>query len=137
MAIRIEIAYREGVRDVPAEKLKKRIELDLGVHVDAHVVDVYTVDSELPQSIVELLVSDAFIDPVLQTAYVEQPAMLDADWVVEVGFKPGVTDNVGRTAKEVIEALSGLRFGEEEGVYTSRLYFFKGAIDEAGVKEIT
>ncbi|HME43265.1 MAG TPA: AIR synthase-related protein [Syntrophorhabdales bacterium] len=136
MAIRIEIAYREGVRDVPAEKLKKRIELDLGVHVDAHVVDVYTVDSELPQSIVELLVSDAFIDPVLQTAYVEQPAMLDADWVVEVGFKPGVTDNVGRTAKEVIEALSGLRFGEEEGVYTSRLYFFKGTLDEAGVKSI-
>ena len=136
MAIRIEIAYREGVRDVPAEKLKKRIELDLGMRVDAHVVDVYTVDSELPQSIAELLVSDAFIDPVLQKAYVEQPAMFDADWVVEVGFKPGVTDNVGRTAKEVIEALSGLRFGEEEGVYTSRLYFFKGNLDEADVKSI-
>ncbi len=136
MAIRIEIAYREGVRDVPAEKLKKRIGLDLGMRVDAHVVDVYTVDSELPQSIAELLVSDAFIDPVLQKAYVEQPAMFDADWVVEVGFKPGVTDNVGRTAKEVIEALSGLRFGEEEGVYTSRVYFFKGNLDEADVKSI-
>ena len=45
MAIRIEIAYKENVRDVPAEKLKKRIELDLGKRVDAHVVDVYTVDS--------------------------------------------------------------------------------------------
>ncbi len=137
MAIRIEIAYKEGVRDVPAEKLKKRIELDLGKRVDAHVVDVYTVDSCLAESVVQLLVSDVFIDPVLQKAYVDQAAMFDADWVVEVGFKPGVTDNVGRTAREVIEALSGLRFGEEEGVYTSRLYFFKGALDEAGVKEIT
>ena len=137
MAIRIEIAYKEGVRDVPAEKLKKRIELDLGMRVDAHVVDVYTVDSCLAESVVQLLVSDAFIDPVLQKAYVDQAAMFDADWVVEVGFKPGVTDNVGRTAREVIEALSGLRFGEEEGVYTSRLYFFKGALDEAGIKEIT
>ncbi|HVN25128.1 MAG TPA: AIR synthase-related protein [Syntrophorhabdales bacterium] len=137
MATRIEIAYKEGVRDVPAEKLKKRIELDLGMFVDAHVVDVYTVDSELPQSIIDLLVSDAFIDPVLQRAHVKQPTMFDADWVVEVGFKPGVTDNVGRTAREVIEALSGIRFGEEEGVYTSRLYFFKGALDEQGLKSIT
>jgi phosphoribosylformylglycinamidine synthase len=136
MAIRIEIAYKEGVRDVPAEKLKKRIELDLGMRVDAHVVDVYTVDSCLPESVVQLLISDAFIDPVLQKAYVDQPATFDADWAVEVGFKPGVTDNVGRTAREVIEALSGLRFGEEEGVYTSRLYFFKGALSEADVTQI-
>jgi phosphoribosylformylglycinamidine (FGAM) synthase PurS component len=68
MAIRIEIAYKEGVRDVPAEKLKKRIELDLGMRVDAHVVDVYTVDSCLAESVVQLLVSDVFIDPVLQKA---------------------------------------------------------------------
>jgi phosphoribosylformylglycinamidine synthase subunit PurSL len=136
MAIRIEIAYKEGVRDVPAEKLKKRIELDLGKRVDAHVVDVYTMDSCLPETVVQLLISDAFIDPVLQVAYVDQPATFDADWAVEVGFKPGVTDNVGRTAREVIEALSGLRFGEEEGVYTSRLYFFKGALSEADVTEI-
>jgi phosphoribosylformylglycinamidine synthase subunit PurSL len=136
MAIRIEIAYREGVRDVPAEKLKKRIELDLGRRVDAHVVDVYTVDGRLPETIIQLLSSDAFIDPVLQKAYVNEPAMFDADWVVEVGFKPGVTDNVGRTAREVIEALSGLKFEEGEGVYTSRLYFFKGSLDESGVKAV-
>ncbi len=136
MAVRIEIAYKEGVRDVPAEKLKKRIELDLGKRVDAHVVDVYTVDSCLPDSVVQLLIADAFIDPVLQRAYVDQPATFDADWAVEVGFKPGVTDNVGRTAREVIEALSGSRFGQEDGVYTSRLYFFKGALSESDVKGI-
>ncbi len=137
MATRIEIAYREGVRDVPAEKLKKRISLDLGFRVDAHVVDVFTIDSQLPKNIVELLVSDAFIDPVLQNAFIEKPTQFDADWVVEVGFKPGVTDNVGRTAKEVIEALSGMRFGEEEGVYTSRLYFFKGNLNEDQLKSVT
>jgi hypothetical protein len=31
MAVRIEVACREGVRDIPAGRLKKRIELDLGV----------------------------------------------------------------------------------------------------------
>jgi len=136
MAYRIEIAYREGIRDVPAEKLKTRIELDLGRRVDAHVVDVYIIDTELPKDVVQRLATDAFIDPVLQKAYVNEAAMFEADWAVEVGYKPGVTDNVGRTAKEVIEALSGHAFGEEEGVYNSRLYFFKGALEESDIVTI-
>jgi hypothetical protein len=36
--------------------------------------------------------------------------------------------HVGRTAKDVIEALSGHHFAEGEGVYTSRKYFFKGSL---------
>ncbi len=70
--------------------------------------------------------TDAFIDPVLQEGFVRTPVLFDADWVIEIGFKPGVTDNVGRTAREVIEAAAGYTFGEEEGVYTSKMYFIKG-----------
>ena len=30
MAVRIEVAYREGVKDAPGEKLKSRIKAELG-----------------------------------------------------------------------------------------------------------
>ena len=50
MAHRIEISCREGLRDVPGEKLKRRIKSDLGIEVeDARVVDQssgYSIDGD-------------------------------------------------------------------------------------------
>jgi phosphoribosylformylglycinamidine synthase subunit PurSL len=137
MANRIEVAYREGIRDVPGEKLRRRLKADFGLEVEAHVVDVYIVDAHLAPTIIGILKSDAFVDPVTQIAYVGEPAPMFGDWVVEVSFKPGVTDNVGRTAQEVIEALSGSRFREDEHVYTSRMYFFKGQLAAGEIERIS
>ncbi len=136
MAVRIEVAYREGVKDVPGEKLKVRIKAELGISVSVHVVDVYTIDADLPASAVETLRTDAFIDPVLQEGFSRTPVLFDADWVIEIGFKPGVTDNVGRTAKEVIEAAAAYAFGEDEGVFTSKMYFIKGPLSRDDVLAI-
>ncbi|MCX5814095.1 MAG: phosphoribosylformylglycinamidine synthase subunit PurL [Proteobacteria bacterium] len=131
MAHRIEVAYKEGVRDVPGDKLKKRIKTDLGIDVvNASVVDVYTIDTDLDVDIVKILKTDVFVDPVIQEGYLDEAVPVSGDWIIEVGFKPGVTDNVGRTAKEVIEALSGHKFKENEGVFTSRMYFLKGELEE-------
>jgi phosphoribosylformylglycinamidine synthase subunit PurSL len=137
MAHRIEVAYKERIRDVPGEKLKRRIKGDFGLDVDAHVVDVYTIDSDVDEATLHILFADAFIDPVTQTAYVGKPAPTDADWVIEVGYKPGVTDNVGRTGREVLEALSGRKLRESEGVYTSKMYFIKGKLEEKDIVGIT
>lgn len=40
---------------------------------------------------------------------------------IEVGFLPGVTDNVGSTAREMIEDGLSVRFAEGEGVYSSQI----------------
>ena len=133
MAVRIEVAYREGIKDVPGEKLKTRIKAELGISVCVHVADVYTIDADLPAAAVETLRTDAFIDPVLQEGFTRTPVLFDADWVIEIGFKPGVTDNVGRTAREVIEAAAAYTFGEDEGVYTSKMYFIKGSLSRDDV----
>ncbi len=136
MAHRIEIAYKAGVRDVPGERLKAKLRRDMGVDVNTKVVDVYTIDADIPGEILNILQTDAFVDPVIQQGYLDEAAPMEGDWAVEVGYKPGVTDNVGRTAREAIEALSGRKFGEDERVYTSRLYFFKGSLSETDIKNI-
>ena len=64
MATRIEVAYREGIRDVPGEKLRARLKSELGRDVTVHVVDVYTVDAALNDNVVEMLRTDVLIDPV-------------------------------------------------------------------------
>ncbi|HOW54051.1 MAG TPA: AIR synthase-related protein [Syntrophorhabdaceae bacterium] len=138
MAHRIEISYKEGLLDVPGEKLKKRIKSDLAIDVEAaRVVDVFTVDAVVGQDILTVLKDDAFVDPIIQKGLIGEATMFDADWVVEVGYKPGVTDNVGRTAKEVIEAMAGRPFDNGEAVYNSKMYFLKGSLTEDDVHRIS
>ncbi len=136
MAYRLEVSYKENVTDVPARKLMKKLRMDLGLDVEAHVVDVFTIDASLDTETLDIIRNDAFVDPVIQHGIIDGFTRFASDWVVEVGFKPGVTDNVGRTAREVIEAISGRHFNEEEGVYTSRLYFLKGNLTEKDVVRI-
>jgi phosphoribosylformylglycinamidine synthase len=136
MAVRIEVAYREGIRDAPGEKLKARIRAERGINVSVRTADVYTIDADLGHEAVERLRTDAFIDPVLQEGFVQAPVFFDADWVIEIGFKPGVTDNAARTAKEVIEAAAHYGFGQEEGVYTSKMYFITGPLSRDDVVRI-
>ena len=56
--------------------------------------------------------------------------------MVEVGFLPGVTDNVGRTAREALEACLTVRLKDTEKVYTSRQYLIKGALSRAETERI-
>lgn len=137
MAIRIEVAYKDWFKDAPGERIKRRLVRDLGLNVQkVRIVDVYTIDGDLPKETIELLRRDGFCDPVIQVAYCGEPYPIVGDWAIEVAFKPGVTDNVGRTAKEVIEAISDYKFRKGEGVYTSRVYMIWGEINEAEVIRI-
>ncbi len=58
------------------------------------------------------------------------------DWLVEVGFRPGVTDNVGRTAREAISAISNIKFKDNEAVYTSKQYLITGNLEKTQVETI-
>ena len=75
-----------------------------------------------------MIVEEVFQDPVIQDAAIDEPLKIPFDWLIEVGFRPGVTDNVGRTAREAVERALGVQFQSEEGLYTRRLYFIQGGI---------
>jgi phosphoribosylformylglycinamidine synthase len=61
---------------------------------------------------------------------------LDFDWIIEVGFRPGVTDNVGRTAREAIELVLGRELKEEEKVYTSKQCLITGNLSLREIEKI-
>ena len=137
MPFRIEVGFKEGVRDAQGEKIARRIKDFLGINIDqVKTVFVYTVDTDLKRKEVEAIVSGPFSDPIIQKFSIDEPLEKDFDFSIEVGFKPGVTDNVGKTAKEAIECLLGKRLKEEEKVYTSTLYLIKGNLNEEDAKRI-
>ncbi len=127
MTYRVEIGLRPMIRDARGEKIKRRIINDLNISVHSvSTVDVYTVDAGLSADEIEKVAAGPFLDPVIQEFSIGKPIRHDFDWAIEVGYKPGVTDNVGRTAREAVELLLQRKFRPEEGVYTSVLYLIKG-----------
>jgi len=134
MAWRIVVGLNEGVRDARGERVKKEIREHLGIQLESvRTIDVYTVDAALSEEEIKAAADGPFCDPVIQNVAITRPLAQDFDVLIEVGFRPGVTDNVGRTAKEAIQYVTGRPFQGGEGVYTSVQYLLKGQVDvEAG-----
>jgi phosphoribosylformylglycinamidine synthase len=138
MADRIEVRFKNGIRDALGEKTKKRIALNLGLPVESvFTVEVYTIDGALSDSELQSAAAGPLSDPVIQEYAVNRPLASGFDWLIEVGFRPGVTDNVGKTAREAISLLLGERLGARKiSVYTSRQYLISGSITKIDAERI-
>ncbi len=137
MAHRIEVALKDHVRDPRGERISREIEhfFHLG-GINVRTIDVYTVDAILPEGGLEKAAAEPFCDPVIQFSTIDTPAARDFDFLIEVGYRPGVTDNIGRTAREAIEYITGVSFNAGEGVYTSVQYLVKGTLTRAEAETI-
>ncbi|HKI99053.1 MAG TPA: phosphoribosylformylglycinamidine synthase, partial [bacterium] len=94
--------------------------------------------SALDAAALRALGAELFADPVLHQVCVDGEGLRAApfDWYVEVGFRPGVTDNVGRTAQESLEYRLGHPLAEGHHVHTATGYFFRGALSRAQVQAL-
>ncbi len=129
---RIEVGVRAGVRDAAGESVRARLAEDLGLHVgEVRVADVYTVCATLSKPELERLRRELFTDPVVQCSTLDAPLLDDYDFLAEVGFRPGVTDNIGRSAAQGIEDVLGRPLGADEPVFKSTQYAFRGGVDQA------
>lgn len=137
MAVRIEVSTKSHLNDPQGLKTAQRLREDLQVNVDqVRVVDVYTVDKELSREDFERLRTELFTDPITQESVLNTPTMGEFDYAIEVGFLPGVTDNVGNTSREAVEDLLKVKFNDEEGVYFSKVYLIKGQFSHQEVTKI-
>ncbi len=137
MPWRIEVGLKDGVRDARGERVRREIHEHLGIALESvRTIDVYTVDADLSAEEVTAAANGPFSDPVIQKTAIDRPLAERFDILIEVGYRPGVTDNVGRTAREAIQYLTGRPFAQGEGVYTSVQYLLTGAVDEAAAERI-
>ena len=137
VAHRIEIGLKKEIRDALGEKVRRRVQNDLSIPVESvRTLSVFTLDMELPGEELEMVATGPFLDPIIQEYGIDRPLAYNFDWLVEVGFKPGVTDNVGKTAKEAIEWRLGRKLREEEKVYTSTQYLIRGNLKRKDLEKI-
>ena len=109
----------------------------LGFHLNAvSLTDNYLINVDLdPQDAVR--VAEIFTQPVTQGFTINQPySPGQFDYVIEIGFLPGVTDNVAHTARESIEDLLSIQLDPEKSVFTSIAYFLEGSFDRSDAEQI-
>lgn len=139
MAIRIEITTT--VPDSRAGIKKKKLhEIGFRNITDIAIADVYTVDKKFSKDNI-VKIGNALINPVTQQFKVKgqrkrRRGEEKFTFAIEIGFLPGVTDNVAHTTKEIIEDLLKLKFKNNEGVYTSQIIFLTGKISKEEVERI-
>jgi phosphoribosylformylglycinamidine synthase subunit PurSL len=137
MAHRIGVCLKPSLPDPAGRRLKARIAADVAVEVDdVRVADEYVLDRDLSREELELLVEDVFCDPVTQLATIDEPLELPFDWLIEVGFRPGVTDNVGRTAAEAVARTIPAREIGRDAVFTRKLYCLRGTLSRQDAETI-
>lgn len=118
---RIEVRPKGSLRDPSAHSLKKEIGDVFKTEVpDLMITKAYTIDAELSDEEVERLGRELFSDKVSEEYTLSEPSYKNA-WRIEIGLLPGMTDNVGRTAKTAILDI----LGKEAEVYYSRVYYLK------------
>ena len=105
---------------------------------ECKLIEVYTIEKHLKQDQLESI-ADALCNPVSQTCQIDgHETETPFDWAIEIGFLPGVTDNVGTTARETVEDLLKTKFDlDKEGVFTSNLLLIKTSeLTEEDAKQI-
>jgi phosphoribosylformylglycinamidine synthase len=137
MAHRILVFKQPGVTDALGRRTAQRLADDLGLPgIRVTTAEVYTIDGGLRAGDLTRLAADVFVDPVLEVGVVDGPGPADFDFLVEVGLRPGVTDNVGRTARESVALVLGRAAANAPGVYTSRQYRLSGPVTRAQVEHV-
>jgi phosphoribosylformylglycinamidine synthase subunit PurSL len=134
MAERIEVFTK--VNDMRSQVMLNRI-TSFGYELEkAKVVEVYTIEKKLNKEQLELIAS-MLSNPISQNALInDYDQESDFTFALEIGFLPGVTDNIATTAKESIEDLLKSPFSNQESIHSSKLIFLKGKLTKEDVSKI-
>jgi phosphoribosylformylglycinamidine synthase II len=136
MVARLEIALKQDLQDAEGAGVAKKACDYLGLDVDrVRVIRVLTVDAALDQNQLDMARTHIFTNPVTEESSFA-PMAHDFDWLIWVGFRPGVRDTAGSTAAEAIQDLLNVKFRSGEAVYTSKLYAVTGRMSTSAAKTL-
>jgi len=124
---RIEVFYK---KEDPRGAVIRDKFINLGYPVSrVFIADNYLLNMDLNPGDINAAAS-ILIQPVTQDYTLNSPYIPESfNFCIEVGFLPGVTDNVSHTVRESLEDLFRKKFDEGKSVFYTTSYFFAGDIN--------
>ena len=155
MLTRIEVGQKSPSTDSQARKILATLHETFGFSAaqveKAATFSVYTLEMELDGKNKERIARELLADPITEAFAIDTPladslgadaqgagdgAGTGFDFLIEVGYKPGVTDNVGRSSREGISDLLGRSLADDDQVFTGRQFRFWGQLTRAHAETI-
>jgi phosphoribosylformylglycinamidine synthase len=138
MVERIYVGIKPHHRDVVGERIRKRIVSDLGIGTirSIRAVSVYTLNGAFTSTDLNRLAEGPFCDPIVQDFTINSTFIKAFDWMIEVGYRPGVTDNAGRTAREAVGVTLKRELTDDISVHTGSQYFIQGNLSARHTERI-
>lgn len=141
MLSRVAVGLRPSVTDVVGQRVAGKIKNELRLPVGAvRIVKIFTIEGLSEDEAAQVAAAGILHDPVVQVASLSplSPAPEVTDWVIEVGFRPGVTDNEARTAREAIGLALDLSEDRRKAlaVYTAAQYHIEGLPDRQAAEHV-
>jgi len=126
MPARLEITLKPDLFDAEGASICKKANDYFGFGLESvRTVSILTIDIDLTEDQLEAIRTEIFTNPVTQVSSCK-PLAIDFDWILWVGYRPGVRDNPGSTAAEAVEDLLRAGLKPHEAIYTSKRYCLKG-----------
>jgi len=127
MAKRIEISTK--VNDARSQVMQAKLK-SLGYQIkSAKVIEVYTLNKDFTEQELKTI-AEILSNPVSQTYKIASATEGDFNFALEIGYLPGVTDNIATTAIETIEDKFKTKFTGTESIHTSELILISGDISK-------
>ena len=125
--MRIETCFSRSGLDGRGIAPANRLARSSGSPVEVTVVDVVLLDFALPLTTAIELFCDPIVQFVAEVPAPELEKLSSWSWLVELAFRPGVTDTLALTAREAIEIAGAMPAGFSVAplVQTARLYVVK------------
>ncbi|MEN9361457.1 MAG: hypothetical protein RL095_2992 [Verrucomicrobiota bacterium] len=124
MIFRLEMSPRPEVDHPSRHQLIAQARDYFGLQIaEVRTAEVITVTAQLDAAQAARCVAE-MINPVLQKGIVGQTRDRSGfDWFLKIGFLPGVTDNLARTAHEAIGDIVGRKLSDAEQCFSHKEYF--------------
>lgn len=119
---RLEVTTHSHHVDARGDALAKQIERELGVTVQSiRTREVSSIFAAIDRQVAKAF-AEAITNSITQRCVVGESDDFSFDWLIVVGFHPGVTDNVGRTTADAFADALQRPLSEDEKVYSSTEY---------------
>ncbi|MBN2723800.1 MAG: phosphoribosylformylglycinamidine synthase [Deltaproteobacteria bacterium] len=136
MPIRIETGLKPDRVDPLATKWLNRLDSSFQNRINnMRVFKTYIIDGDVPEEILHIFCESALADPVTSRYSINKHLVSDFDFVIEVDFKPGVTDNEGRTASEALKILFSSET-DTPGVYSGTQFRISGDLKDFEIRSL-
>jgi len=132
---RVEVTPKSlaGLKDTRGESIRRQLASDHDLDItEVRSITGYLVKGNFNETHHEKMVSDLFCDPIIEHGAVNQYILNDTnifpqkpDVAIQIGFKPGVTDNAAQAGLDGLKTLFPSE-AEDAEVSTTMTYIFYG-----------